>query len=330
MLNQPENNTKENQGSLNMSRKTGDYPINDPVFDDKFNNTRELNWITIFEIEAKNDEGKNDTIFWPGFSRDMESTKNTLYELSDNRNITSLNQPRINWLFSSNENPFDGKISNAILIRATSIFTIAEEKIKYYQNNNIDKQIDLVGQSLGWIDVVIAAAMIEDKYPDSVANLALVNSAWLVWNDTPEKLKARFSKQVSDNLEIIADWENPEWTIPLSTIENQKIAKEWFFKYLFKNPIRAMNEWNGMCEVRLEDLLIQLRNTTNIKTSIIHSVDDKTFPMNMVQTNAFEVGLSKIVNWFYSVNWTHNELFLNPKMYSQLIDYALTATNNLK
>jgi hypothetical protein len=86
-----------------------------------------------------------------------------------------------------------------------------------------------------------------------------------------------------------------------------------------------MAEIEGMTAVSLEEIMIELKKNKNIGISIIHGIDDKTFPMDMVQTGAGERGLPEAVDGFYSVKGGHNELYLNPDKYVGVVVEALLA-----
>jgi len=58
-----------------------------------------------------------------------------------------------------------------------------------------------------------------------------------------------------------------------------------------------------------------------LKISIIHGVDDKFFPMERVQ----KMTTSKIVDGFYSVKGTHNEILLHQETHTKLIGQVLDA-----
>ena len=78
-----------------------------------------------------------------------------------------------------------------------------------------------------------------------------------------------------------------------------------------------------MTSVKITELLVKLKNR-GIGISIIHEVDDLTFPMDRVQKNAKSEQLDR----FYSVKGGHNELYLNPEKYMTLVEYAFTSLEN--
>jgi len=50
----------------------------------------------------------------------------------------------------------------------------------------------------------------------------------------------------------------------------------------------------------------------DIKIALVNWVDDKVFPMKMVQKRSTEYWkLWKIIDWFYSIKWWHNEIYQN-------------------
>jgi hypothetical protein len=78
-----------------------------------------------------------------------------------------------------------------------------------------------------------------------------------------------------------------------------------------------------MSTLRGQDLLRHIRQT-GIRISIIHGVDDGTFPMDRVQG----VVKSDMVDGFFSVKGRHGQFQLEPDGYTRLADFALTAMDS--
>lgn len=313
-----------NNTSLNRERREDKYEKNDQVFDEQFNAVKKIDNIDTVNIEAKEPSEKNKIVFAPGFSRTPATFKNMMREFYEkNRSIASLSHPRI--MGEVGDNPSEQELPKEVLRRATSLSKILFSEIEENEKNNSNNKIDIVGQSAGGIDAILAAAMVEEEKPGFISNIVIVDPAGIVGKDSSEELKGRFKDQVTDNLAVLSDGKDPNGTISLSTVENQVTAKKEFFKYLLKNPLRAQSEIKGMTAVKLEELILELKKSSNIGISIIHGVDDKTFPMEMVQRGAKNRGLSKGIDGFYSVKGGHNELYLNPDKYVGVVDMALTA-----
>lgn len=304
--------------NLNNRREEDVYEKEDPDFNEKFKQKKKIEGIEVVEIASKETVDNNKVVFAPGFSRTPATFKNTMRAFYEkDRGVASLSHPRI--FGEIKENPVEQELPKEVLRRATSLYKVIISEIESNQEKGIDKRIDIVGQSAGGIDAILAVAMVEEEMPGFGVNIVLVDPAGIVGPDSGSELKKRFKNQIADNKEVMASE-----TRPLSAVNNQKVSAKEFFKYLLKNPKRAMAEIEGMTAVSLEEIMIELKKNKNIGISIIHGIDDKTFPMDMVQSGAEDRGLDAI-DGFYSVQGGHNELYLNPDKYVGVVVEALSA-----
>lgn len=211
-----------------------------------------------------------------------------------------------------------------------------EAFIKVLEEKNIDK-IDAVAHSEGGIYLIIAAIL----YPEKFRNLVLVDPAGIIGKDNFIGLAKRFSADLINEIKRGIKEPNIRGPIIKKTYEAAKA--------IIANPKRSMEEVFAIAETRIDDLLRGLKEK-GIGISIIHAVDDKAFPMKRVKETLYplkdqteqlqqEKNISKedamkeakktleakMVNGFYWVKGTHNELILNPEKYTKLVDFALTA-----
>lgn len=91
------------------------------------------------------------------------------------------------------------------------------------------------------------------------------------------------------------------------------------------NPKHTVESVGVIAETQIHELLTTLKEL-GLKISIVHGVDDKFFPMKRVQ----EQTTKEMVDGFYSVKGTHNELYLHPEKYTALVDNALDALEALR
>jgi len=269
-------------------------------------------WIEVYDFSpAINDPKKNTLLFAPGFSRTAKSIEETMGTFSMNwRRSLTFNHPRI--FGEIKKNPTQIEIPKEVLRRASTIYTVFKWIIEGGDNKQI--KIDLVWQSAWSIDVILAAIMIEEEFPLNVWNIVLVSPSWMIDWDTFENIRQRYKLQVKENMVFVKNW-----------VDNAVVAFKEAVKYYLQNPVRAYNESKSLVSVDLKDLLNYLKiKSPNILVSVIHWVDDKTYPMEDIQR---QKELWKKVAGFYSVKWWHSQLYLNPKVYAEAVDLALIAMN---
>lgn len=180
--------------------------------------------------------------------------------------------------------------------------------IKALEQKNI-KKIDAVGHSEAGIYLSIAATL----YPDKFRNIILINPAGMIGNDNVARLSVGFIKN------LISQW---------TKLKNTKTSLKVLFesgKSIVSCPIKSIQQILAISRTQIFELLRNLKKR-GIGISIIHSIDDKVFPMKNVQKMAKRAN----INSSYFTDGTHNELFLDPEKYSKLIDKAISDLENKK
>ena len=129
--------------------------------------------------------------------------------------------------------------------------------------------------------------------PEKFRNMVLVDPAGMVGEDT----KGRLVKGVALDIGL-----------QIARIYKKLLTKEGF--EAFKQSSTAAKA------------LVEL----GIKISIVHGVDDKFFPMERVQQQT----TMEMIDGFYSVKGTHNQLYLHPEQYAFLVDNALDVLEALR
>lgn len=260
--------------------------------------------IKIEDINPEKGEQALPIFFAPGWSRTIETYQKSLEQLAkEDRRVISLEHPR----FSSHENNEPKKFEDEINSRALNIIdTIKEKDIK---------KINLVGQSMGGADAVITAILAQKEDPELIKNIVLVDPSGIIGEDNIKDLGKRFVENTQQNIESQKKEEASEYLK-----KNVKIAAKEFFKYVFKNPAKALREIKAMTSQEILDVLAELKKR-GVGISIIHGVDDKVFPMERVQE---EIN-TKHLDGFYSVKGGHNEIYQQPEKYMPLVREAIRA-----
>lgn len=184
--------------------------------------------------------------------------------------------------------------------------------IKTLEEKQIDK-IDAVSHSEAGLYTVLAAFL----YPEKFRNIILVDSAGIIGKDSFMGLAKRFSADLLNEAKRGKEDPQLRGTIMKKTIEGAKS--------IAANPKRSLEEVFAIAKTQISDLLQELREK-GIGVGIIHAVDDKAFPMERVQ----ETIKKDMVDGFYSVRGTHNEVMLKPEEYTKLAANALTDIENKK
>jgi len=246
----------------------------------------------IFDLTPEKPKTEIPTFFAQGWGRPTSTITEalkTLYETD--RRVITLDHPRKG---GEIDEDYEGLAPKEELRKATSILKVLEMK-------GID-QADLIAQSEGCANAVIAAAMNPKKF----RNIILVAPAGMVGKDSFLGLSARFlSEQIKDAI-------NKEPKAKKST-------------YIKDNPLRALIEVNDLSKIQIENILKGLKEL-GINISIISGVDDRAFPMKRMQ----EIANTDQLDGFYSVKGGHNQLYRHPEQYMKLAEQALTDLENKK
>jgi len=179
--------------------------------------------------------------------------------------------------------------------------------IQSMEKKGID-QVDAVAMSEGGIYLTIAATL----YPEKFRNIVLVDPAGMSGEDGFKELAGRFSKDWF--YEKLKGFLNPK-------VIGQIIKKEIVdAKNIAANISQSIKEVEAISSTQIPELLKNLKSEGK-GISIIHSVDDKAFPMKKIQ----EMTNTDQVDGFYSVKGSHNQFMLEPSLYTKLADQALDA-----
>ena len=297
----------------------------DLFFIHQFNERQLIDWIECVQIKTREENNENTIVFAPGFARTIKTFENLLREFYDSgRNVLSLNHPRCWW--KVNSNPLNTKINEEALRKATSLYKLIISEINISKARSVNKKIDLIWHSAGWIDTALAALMVEKKIPWNIGNILLVNSAGLSWEDDVASLISRFKDEALKNLNT-ESLENSK-KIELSAKENKKNAAIEFLRHCIEDKFTAVREINSIASIRLENVLTELKSLNkNINIVSVNWVDDKVFPIHKIQKIAWEENLDEIIKGFYSIEWWHNEIYQNPKKYIEIFNLILKTLN---
>ena len=93
-----------------------------------------------------------------------------------------------------------------------------------------------------------------------------------------------------------------------------------FFKVLLSQPLQSFRELVSISAADILDILRGLKEK-GVGVSIIHTVDDQGFPMELVQ----KAVKANMIDGFLSVQGTHNEFQFRPEKYTRAAETLLTA-----
>jgi pimeloyl-ACP methyl ester carboxylesterase len=259
--------------------------------------------IEVYDISPEKLKTEVPTVLAPGFSATPMAHEQNIIGLAESgRRVISVNtphgleQPTVSGL---HENEFP----EVELAKLSAVMQALEErKIEV---------VDVVAHSEGAMYMLIAAYL----NPGRFRNMVLVNPGGLVGKRNIFKLAKGFiSGMIADgrteakrtDTEDRQDTKQKDPLIPM--------------KVLASNLSRTWQSVQAIQKSDLVDILEEL-HTSGVGISIIHGVDDQTFPMDEMQ-KTIKKGA---VNGFYSVKGGHIEIFTRPKQYTGAVDIALDA-----
>lgn len=243
----------------------------------------------------------------PGWAEDQNTFKGVMRELYNNKvRSLSLAHPRL------------GKDPNPSLVEGIPENTSAVELRKAEALLAVIKEADIsninaVLHSEGGINGIIAVVLNPEKF----RSVTLVDPGGIIGKDNFFKLVWRFILEMEQ--EMARATSNPE--------KRKKILeiREEFFKYVTKNPLRAIKETDAIANGDITDVLKLLKNK-GMGINIVSAVDDLVFPMNRIQKTV----TADMVDSFYSIKGDHDELVTNPKKYIPLILNGINVLNEKK
>lgn len=180
------------------------------------------------------------------------------------------------------------------------------------------KQTDIVAHSEGAIYGVLAALLKPEKF----RNMILVDHAGMVGEDTAGRLVTGAALDIG--LQMTRIYQKLLTKEGFKAFRQSNTAAKALAGVLTANPRRTVESVGVIAQTQIDEILKTLTEL-GIKISIIHAVDDNFFPMNRVQKQTTK----NMVNGFYSVKGTHNQLYLHPDQYTALVDQALDALEAL-
>lgn len=249
--------------------------------------------IEIVDVIPEKEKSEIPVLLAPGWGTTPKTLEDVQMALAEKeRRVVSLSHPRIGGKVGEKEG-----FAPEELRKAASILNVIKERG--------DNKFDIVGYSEGGINSILAAKMA----PDKIRNIILLNPGGIVDKDNFLKLSTRFLGGV---LNLIKE----------EMREGKKVKNTLFtesFKYITKNPARALKEVGEIAGTDIKDILRDLRKE-GIGISIIHGADDSVFSMD-----GFQRDLKKeSVDGFYSVKGDHWESLKEPDKYMSLVDQALS------
>ncbi len=179
----------------------------------------------------------------------------------------------------------------------------------------LDK-VDVVAHSEGAIHAIFAALL----RPERFRNLVLVDPAGMVGEDKAERLLKGATLDIALQVARLYKREGI-----LGTAKKMHGANMGMNKAIASGPKETWDSIGTITKTQIHELLGTLRER-GIRVSIIHGVDDKFFSMDDVQ----KMTKSGTVDGFYSTKTTHNEVYLNPKLFNTLIDFSLDSLEALR
>lgn len=257
--------------------------------------------IEVVDMKPEYPRSEVPTFVAPGWTATPETFKENLHDMNElGRRVVMTNTPH-GIAIDNSEHPED--LSEAEARKAATMMKIIEQK-------NLDK-VDVVAHSEGGLWATAAAMMNHEKF----RNLVLVNPVGIIGKDNLKRLAIDFT---ADSVhQKIRSLKNKE--------ENKIVSRQTkeSIKAIAKNPKQAFKQILAIANADII-LALEILKKQGIGVSIIHSVDDKAFPMERAQ----EAVKAHLIDGFYSTKGSHNEILLKHREFSKLIDQALTDLEN--
>ena len=198
------------------------------------------------------------------------------------------------------------------------------------------EKVDVVAHSEGALYMTIAATL----HPERFRNTVLVDPAGIIGEDNIMRLGKGFGEDAALEAERRKTKTDRDATDPAE-----------FQRTILSSPLKSLREIFAISGADIREMLRNLKEK-GIGISVIHAIDDKGFPMERVQferlpgesEKVFKARVEKIkandpetaktikgnvdtsmVDGFYSVQGTHNEIIQRPELYTKLVEHALEA-----
>lgn len=255
-------------------------------------------------IDAEPDDPKseNPVFFAPGWGENHRTMNNSLGAMfGKERRVVSLEHLSIETLEVK-------KPEETMELERSEVRKAAEIEAVIDNLGDFPK-LDLIAHSEGAINATIFTLL----NPNRVRSLFLLNPAGLIGKETFLELALRYAKNIGFGFfkeALINNESRP--TLTKAAIEATR--------YVGKNTSRAIEDAVAISQSEITDILKEIKSR-GTKIYIIHSVDDKVFPMDMVQK---ELARERdIVDGFYSVRGNHEDMYTKPDVYINTIDAVL-------
>ena len=253
--------------------------------------------IEVFDIQPEAAKSETPVMIAPGWAQTPETFKQNILALAkDGRRALSVNTPT-SIEVDDGEN-YDRQIPEYQYKKIAAL-------LETIDNKGIE-QIDGVGHSEGAAHLVLAATLRPEKF----RNLVLVNPGGMIGNDNILALIKRFTLHAADKRIRALRGLDPA---PRMSETSAKGRKNIFAD--LKGSLQSAKELAG---TKIDKMLEHLKEN-GIGIAIIHSVDDRLFPMDRMQ----DTTTRKHIDGFYSVKGGHNQFFTDPERYTKLAQQAL-------
>lgn len=184
----------------------------------------------------------------------------------------------------------------------------AEAIVQALDHKGIDR-VDAVSHSEAGIFLAVAATENMERF----RNIVLVSPAGMIGPDTLPRLAKDFNADIA-NQTVKGLFHDQPRLVKIGTAYWEAL-KAWA-----ENPKSTWEAIQAMVEYQIPDLLTRLKKEGHGIT-IIHGAHDQAFPMARMQVQT----TTDMVDGFYSVKGSHNELYLKPHPLTELVDQALDA-----
>lgn len=166
---------------------------------------------------------------------------------------------------------------------------------------------DAVSHSEGAVLLAVAAA----QQPERFRNFVFVSPAGLVKSDSLPRLGFGFS------YDVLRQWTHGAVRNPAHARRSLR-AMRAAMKTWATDPKSTWAAIRAMVRVEIPDLLRRLKRAGH-GVAIIHGTYDKAFPVRRIRHRA----TADMADEFIVVRGSHNEMYLNPRLFTELIDRAL-------
>jgi len=179
------------------------------------------------------------------------------------------------------------------------------------------EKADIVAHSEGAIFSVMAAYM----YPEKVRNLVLVNPAGMIGKDSLPRLAVGFSSDVVHHIinGLRGNAPKKEQESSARTLDMLGAVKEVLKNPVIQDPLSAIRSIFAIANADIRDMLVAIKKS-GIGISVIHSGDDRAFPMDKMQE---AIGIEHL-DGFYATKGDHAFRLSDPR-HALLVYEALRA-----